>query len=663
MNKTISEISPTNNTSFFTWNDTGHLVATVDSQHECVHLWKRQDWSYLGSSVESGVCVRWCRFAPTMTSSTITTHNVMVTISGTDCCVTLWTVDETETLARITTLVAPCVDQDVVGMCAFSSDGSLMITGSRYGALCVWDMKNYTLIDKPIAAHGGYAICDCAFRTTPALLPSSPSHNQNGGSDKSKDTYLVVTAGLDGTLKLWNVNRKSQCVFKVKQNQSSPPPPPPPTTTTTHTITPSLGVEAGIDLNSVVRNVTTLGSKDSEDPSADPEVKTNADAEKETEAEAEAEKENDYCYESIYIDTDAYSVFPNGLPMTGHIGGVLSCAFRYDGNVIVSTSDDHTVRLWCVLTHRQIGEPMLVPETFVPTACAFSPAYTKGQYVAAYAQGNLWLWDAKTQFPLGCVENVGLAFPMTLFKTVVQHDDDDDDDDGKESFIFALHQVTTTGDPPKPKPAAAAAAAAATADAEAAEYKRQSNNGNGNGGKKSDGGSGTAGGGGAKPAKKTNNRAFFTTFVPPQSPSTSTTTGKNAVTVTSDVAHDGSAFSVTSLTKILSRLNIGNDATTPLRFGSVHRETSKDYLYNILHEKRQALLDLVYSSIMNDIGTIVHNHSARTAAIQINTGRYLSIIDLDGFKDVTKRIQRDYFSNCVCDWKYCKDAISTIHYS
>ena len=62
-------------------------------------------------------------------------------------------------------------------------------------------------------------------------------------------------------------------------------------------------------------------------------------------------------------------------PLTGHADEVNSVAFSPDGTTLASSSDDTSVRLWDVASHRQIGSP-LTDHTDDVESVTFSPDRT-----------------------------------------------------------------------------------------------------------------------------------------------------------------------------------------------------------------------------------------------------------------------------------------------
>src|SRR5262249_40526142 len=84
--------------------------------------------------------------------------------------------------------------------------------------------------------------------------------------------------------------------------------------------------------------------------------------------------------------------------LPGHTSGVYSVAFRPNGKTLASGSNDDTIRLWDVSTHRALGPPLSGHPGGVRTV-AFSP---DGTLLASGGRdGTIRLWDLTTHKQLG----------------------------------------------------------------------------------------------------------------------------------------------------------------------------------------------------------------------------------------------------------------------
>jgi WD40 repeat protein len=95
--------------------------------------------------------------------------------------------------------------------------------------------------------------------------------------------------------------------------------------------------------------------------------------------------------------------------MTGHTAPVLAVAFSPNGRLLVSGSQDTTLRLWNAETGTPMGNPM-TGHTAAVTDVAFGPG--GGRIVSRSDDHTLRLWDAATVAPVGPPMNAHNAYTL-----------------------------------------------------------------------------------------------------------------------------------------------------------------------------------------------------------------------------------------------------------
>ncbi len=239
-----------------------------------------------------------------------------------------------------------------VNFCAYSPDGSRIVSASEDNTLKVWDAETGAEV-ATLAGHSEQ-VASCAF---------------------SPDGSRIVSVSEDNTLKVWDVVTGAKITTLAGHSQS--------VESCDYSPSGSRIVSASVDNILKVwdagtgAKITTLaghsGSVTSCAYSPDGSRIVSASEDntlKVWDAETGAE-----------IAT-----------LAGHSNGVTSCAYSPDGSRIVSASEDKTLKVWDAETGSEITT--LTGHSYIVHSCAYSPDGSR--IVSASWDNTLKLWDAGT---------------------------------------------------------------------------------------------------------------------------------------------------------------------------------------------------------------------------------------------------------------------------
>lgn len=171
------------------FSPSGDLLATVSSDTS-VKLWSTTTWTLIGTLSGHSGSVRCCAFSPD--------GNLLATGSA-DESVRVW---EVSTLRCVTTFSK---HESNVVCCSFAPNGWLLATGGSTGEIIFSDAFSGGVVGK-------HMIHDLGVNT----IVMAPQQAEQG------ETYVMVTAGNDNKVKLWNVTiQQKRVIMQVRATLSS----------------------------------------------------------------------------------------------------------------------------------------------------------------------------------------------------------------------------------------------------------------------------------------------------------------------------------------------------------------------------------------------------------------------------------------------------------
>jgi WD40 repeat protein len=294
-----------------------------------------------------------------------------------------------------------------VNTCAFSPDGSRIVSASDDKTLKVWDARTGAEL-ATLADHAG-GVKACAFSPdgrrivsasedktlklwdaqTGAELVTHQGHKRDVTACAfSPDGGRIVSASLDNNLKLWDTRTGAELATLVGHTKGT--------------------FEPGVDACAFSPDGSRIVSASKDETlklwnaRTGAEVSTLAGHKRDVTACAFS-PDGSRVVSASRDDTLKLWDARTGADLAtlaGHTDAVHTCAFSPDGSRIVSASDDKTLKLWDAGTGAELAT---ITHTQQVKACAFSP---DGRRIVSFSTPStiLYLWDAETGAPLAMID-------------------------------------------------------------------------------------------------------------------------------------------------------------------------------------------------------------------------------------------------------------------
>ncbi|KAI0296962.1 WD40-repeat-containing domain protein [Multifurca ochricompacta] len=246
----------------------------------------------------------------------------------------------------------------------WSEDSKKIVTGALDNTIRVFDVDTGTLLCEPLTGHKG---------SPTAVTFRSSSHS---------DDLEVVSAGLDGTIRVWGLQMKNFVKTQTFSGYHND---------WIHSISFSPVddhiASGGDDGQLIVMNVVTGDLKFSTNAHPDwircvaysPDGKTIATCSD----------------DSTIAIWDADNGEPSLGPFNGHTGAVLSIAFSPSGNFLVSGSEDNTIMSWDLHPlFSKLNNPLSVYRGHKDAVNAVAYALGGGLIVSGSADAQIAVWEA-----------------------------------------------------------------------------------------------------------------------------------------------------------------------------------------------------------------------------------------------------------------------------